>query len=133
MIVIETPLLAGLYLPMEHTPLSEEIYRKDPVWLAPLLWRSEMLSLVTLYFGRDHIDLAKSTEIMSIAEEQMKNKEYRPVASDVLEKAKESNLSSRDCEFVSIATFVGVPLLTLNQGLLKAFPDVAVHPEAFRG
>lgn len=37
MIVVDTNVLAYLYLPMEHSAKAEALLKKDPDWAAPLL------------------------------------------------------------------------------------------------
>jgi predicted nucleic acid-binding protein len=131
MIVVETELIAGLYLPTEFTGLAEELYEKDPYWLAPFLWRSEFLSVVSIYLSKNLINLDKASEAVELAERQMKHREYRAVAYDVLEKATESGFNTRDCEYISLASFSGFKLVTLDEKILKKYPDIAVHPKHF--
>lgn len=131
MIVIDTELIAGLYLPTDYTALSEAVFHKDPYWLAPFIWRSELLSVVNLYLRRDLINLQKANEVVDLAEVHMKNRDYRAVAYDVLERAVESGLPVRDCEFVSLAAFTGIRYVTMNREVITAFPKIGIDPEGF--
>ncbi len=38
MIVVDTNVIAYLYLPTGHTPLAEKLMVQEPVWAAPVLW-----------------------------------------------------------------------------------------------
>jgi predicted nucleic acid-binding protein len=49
----------------------------------------------------------------------------------VLTLATRSRCSAYDCEFVAVAQDLGVPLVTTDRQVLRAFPSVAVRPEAF--
>ena len=129
MIVVETELIAGLYLPTEFTDIAEELYEKDPYWLAPFIWRSEFLSVISIFLNKKLISLDKASEAVELAERQMKHREYRAVAYDVLEKSMGSGLNTRDCEFISLASFSGFKLVTLDEKILEKFPDIAVHPK----
>lgn len=131
MIVVETELIAGLYLPTEFTEIAEELYQKDPYWLAPFLWRSEFLSVVSIYLSNNLISLDKASEAVELAERQMKHREYRAVAYDVLEKAAESGFNTRDCEYISLASFSGFKLVTLDEKIIEKYPDIAIHPKQF--
>ncbi len=48
----------------------------------------------------------------------------------VLDLVLASPCSAYDCEYVATAQALGVPLVTWDREVLKAFPDVAVRPEA---
>jgi len=41
MIVMDTILLAHLYVPGELTTQAEEVLRREPLWVSVPLWRSE--------------------------------------------------------------------------------------------
>lgn len=131
MIVIDSELIIGLYLPTDYSDLSEAVFRKDPYWLAPYVWRSELLSVVSMYLKRGIIAQPKANEVVDLAEVHMKNRDYRAVAYDVLQRASESGLQVRDCEYVSLAAFTSVKYVTMNEQVLAAYPEIAVEPGRF--
>ena len=52
MIVVDTNVIAYFYLPTEHTPLAEKLMMQEPVWAAPILWRSELRNVLALYLRK---------------------------------------------------------------------------------
>ncbi|UZR30848.1 PIN domain-containing protein [Methylococcus mesophilus] len=52
MIVVDANILAYLYLPTAFTPLAERLLEHEPDWRVPLLWRSELRNVLTLYLRR---------------------------------------------------------------------------------
>jgi predicted nucleic acid-binding protein len=59
-------------------------------------------------------------------------REYAVVSQRVvLHLAKESGCSAYDCEFVSLAMDLGIPLVTADRQVLRAFPNVAMTAELF--
>ncbi len=46
MIVVDTNVLASLYLPGEHTTAAEILLTRGPNWAAPILWRSEFRNIL---------------------------------------------------------------------------------------
>lgn len=47
--------------------------------------------------------------------------------------APSSECSTYECEYVALARELGVPLVTADADLVKAFPGTAVAPQAFGG
>lgn len=45
MIVVDSNVLAYLYLPGEHTAAAERLLEREPEWAAPVLWRSEFRNI----------------------------------------------------------------------------------------
>lgn len=41
MIVVDTNVLAYLLLPYEHSSQADVLFKCDPQWVVPILWRSE--------------------------------------------------------------------------------------------
>ena len=57
MIVVDANLIGKLFLKGENTPLAIKVFEKDPDWYAPLLWQSEMRSILTSNFGFRELSL----------------------------------------------------------------------------
>ena len=49
MIVVDTNVLAYLYLPSDFTLAAEKLLLNDPQWVAPHLWRSEFRNILAGY------------------------------------------------------------------------------------
>jgi predicted nucleic acid-binding protein len=130
-IVADTNLIAYLLIPGQWTETAEAILRRDPAWAAPLLWRSELRSVLTLAKRRYDLDLRQVLSIMEEAERLMKGNEFQVNSAEVLRLAGACRCSSYDCEFVVLAQHLGVPLVTSDRAILAAFPGIAVSLEAF--
>lgn len=131
MIVVDTNLIAYLYLQGDRTALSEEVLKRDVDWAAPLLWRSEFRNVLATYLRAGRLSLEAALAIMETAEQQMATLEYRVPSDQVLSLCASSALSAYDCEFVWLAMDVNVPLVTTDKHIVKTFPNVALAPESF--
>ncbi len=126
MIVVDTNIISYFYLNSEYSALAEQVFYKDSVWSAPLLWRSEFRSVLTLYLRQNILSLSEAIEIFEFAEELLKEKEYEVNAVQVLKLSYESGCSAYDCEFVSLAKDLDVLLITEDKKILSRFPESAI-------
>lgn len=133
MIVVDTNIIAGAYLESIHSPLIEDVIRKDREWIAPYLWRSEFRNVLMLYMKKSILSLDQAQQIVISAEKRMLNRERWPVSSRILELVQSSGCSAYNCEFISLARDLDLPLVTLDKKVLKQFPAVAVSPKEFAG
>ena len=131
MIVADTNLLIYLYITGQRTGEAEAVLRKDPAWAAPLLWRSEFRNTLIGLERHQEIRLDDVRIIVAEAEQWMAGREYSVVSQQVIQLAKESGCSAYDCEFVSLAMDLGVPMVTADRQVLRSFPNVAITPKHF--
>ena len=126
MIVVDTNVVAYLYLPGDHTARAEALLEHDPDWAAPLLWRSEFRNILAGYMRRKRLMFEAARDIQTEAESLLAGAEYEVDSRLVLELVRDSDCSAYDCEFVALAMALGVKLVTMDAMLLKAFPKHAV-------
>jgi len=131
LIVVDTNVVAYLLLGGQKTPGARLAFRKDPVWAAPILWRSEFRNVLAAFLRRRTLSLLDALEVMQEAETLFRGAEYNVESGQVLRLATESGCSAYDCEFVALAQELGVPLLTSDADILKEFPQTAISLEAF--
>ncbi|KAA0252890.1 type II toxin-antitoxin system VapC family toxin [Acidobacteria bacterium ACD] len=133
MIVVDTNVLAYLWVKGERTGSAKALLRADPEWWAPLLWRSEFRSVLATYVRAGWLPAAEARAIAADAEEQMAGREEIVGTEPVLELAFSSGCSAYDCEFVALARQLDVPLVTADRRVLAAFPKVARSLERATG
>lgn len=125
MIVVDTNVLVYLHLPGPQRQAARDLLSRNPSWVAPRLWRSEMNNALLLYIRRGELTLDAAVATQSSAEFLMRENEYDVHSPHVLELAASSGCSAYDCEFVALARHLGVPLYTGDRRLISAFPDLA--------
>lgn len=131
MVVADTNLIAYFVIRDERSELADAIFEADPVWVAPLLWRSELLSALAKYIRHAGMSLEAALVALHSAEEVIGGREYRVSSELVLELAVRSKCTAYDCEYVALAQELGVPLVTADRQILRAFPKMAVALEKF--
>jgi predicted nucleic acid-binding protein len=125
-IVVDTNVTAYLWLPGDLTPAAEKALSDDADWAVPLLWRSEFRSVLAGAVRNRRLALDRATAIAAAAEEQMRGHEFAVESSEVLALASSSGCSTYDCEFVALARALGLPLVTNDREVLRAFSKITV-------
>lgn len=125
MIVVDTNILAYLFLPGEFSESAGNLLLEDSEWAAPVLWKSEFRNILVGYVRKGLLSSAQSRRVQKMAEELLHENEFLVPSNDVLELAENSTCSAYDCEFVAVAKSLGVRLVTMNKQILREFPKVA--------
>ena len=131
MIVVDSNVIAYCWVNGPLTALAQRVRTRDPDWHVPILWRSEMRSILTGYLRDGSLTAPHIARIMEAAESALAGREHLVASASVFEIAGKSRLSAYDCEFVALAAVLAVSLVTADTGVLKAFPDRALTMETF--
>jgi len=126
MIIADTNIISYLLLPTSYTDSVESLYKIDPDWAAPILWKSEFRNVMALYLRKKIITLEKAMQLQDTAESIIIQNEYDVSSSQVLALINESNCSSYDCEFVALAHHFNTKLVTQDKKILREFPSTAI-------
>jgi predicted nucleic acid-binding protein len=125
-IVVDSNILAYLYLPGEFTVAAEALLEQQPEWAAPPLWRSEFRNILAGYVRRKTLSFEQACSLQAEAEALMTGFEFEVHSRDVLGLVRDSECSAYDCEFVALAERLDAKLVTMDKKVLKAFPTRAV-------
>ena len=131
MIVVDSEVIAYCWLNTSRTPVAQAVRLKDPDWHVPLLWRFEVRNVLAGYVRGGDLTLRDASRVMQQVEEELSGGEHLVPSDDVLPLAAAVGLSAYDCEFIALAHGLGVPLITENRAVLKAFPKDSVSMDGF--
>lgn len=132
MIVADANVIAGLILPVEgETGIAEHVLETDRDWAAPALWRSEVCNILATAVRTGRLELELAVEAMETAEQVMDGSGFTVSSTETLRLAAESGCTAYDSEYALLAHELNVPLVTLDEKLLKEFPKLAVRPADF--
>ncbi|WP_301102091.1 type II toxin-antitoxin system VapC family toxin [Propionivibrio sp.] len=123
MIVVDSNVLAYLYLPGERTVDAESLLEQDPEWAAPVLWRSEFRNILAGYVRRKTLTFEQACSLQSEAEDLLSGSELEVDSRAVLELVRDSDCSAYDCEFIALAIKLDTTLVTADKKVLRAFPN----------
>ncbi len=125
MIVVDTNIIAYLYISGEKSLQAEQLLSFDSLWNAPILWRSEFRSVLSQYLHKGILSLDDILMIIQQAEKLLDDNEYKISSAHIMQLVNSSNCSTYDCEFVALAQYLDIPLITTDKKILREFPKVA--------
>lgn len=125
MIVVDTNVVAYLLLAGPQTAKAEALLLHDPEWAAPVLWRSELRSVLSGYLRRGQLDRQQVLRLQGQAEALLQGRDVPVDSADVFRLVEASDCSAYDCEFVAAALALQTRLITSDRQLLRAFPTLA--------
>ncbi len=131
MIVADTNIISYLFLPTVYSERASQLYKIEPEWAAPSLWRSELRNVLALYLRQKIVTLAEALVLQDEAEALMTDQEFTVTSLQVLTLTDSSTCSAYDCEFVALAKQLSVKLVTQDKKILREFPEVAVSLDDF--
>ena len=132
MIVVDTNVIAYLFIKGDYSGKAISLLKFDPIWIAPFLWKSEFRNVLALYYRQGHLSLKAAQSIMNEAEEFLAGNEYEVNSFEVFDLVSKSGCSAYDCESVALAKRLGLDFYTSDKKVLKEFPEIASDLKNFK-
>ena len=130
MIVADANVVASLVLPGEQSETAEALQRVHAEWVAPPLLLCELRSVFSKLVRSHRQTALQGLDLLTLALQGVDELTFEPDSQRVLELVAASGCSSYDCEYVAVAEELGCTLATFDAEVLRAFPGIAVHPQA---
>jgi predicted nucleic acid-binding protein len=130
-IIADANIISYLLINGPFTATVEEVLRKERDWAAPVLWRSELISVLSLEVRKGTLSPPGARNHFQRAAQLVAPNEFPVDHLEVLRLAAISGCSTYDCEYVWGAQQAGVPLVTQDKKVLATFPQIAVSAAAF--
>ncbi len=124
MIVVDTNIISYLYISGDRSQQSEDLLSFDSNWVAPILWRSEFRNVLAQYLRKNLLNINEILLIIQQAEKLLTDHEYEISSAHIMQLVKSSQCSAYDCEFVALAQYLDVPLITADKKILSEFPEI---------
>jgi predicted nucleic acid-binding protein len=131
MIVVDTNIISYLYISGERSQQAERLLSVDSHWSAPVLWRSEFRSVLGQYLRQGFLSFDEVLLVLEQAEKLLIESEYEVPSAHIMQLLQSSQCSAYDCEFVALARYLGVPLVTADKKILREFPTIAKSIDAY--
>lgn len=131
MIVVDNSVLVYFWLPSEFAGVAEVAKVQDKVWAAPILWRAEFRNVLAGYLRRKTLAEAEANTAYLNVQKDLGANQYSVPTERIIKLVLASDCTAYDCEYVALAQDLGVPLVTTDKQILRAFPKTAVSLDKF--
>jgi predicted nucleic acid-binding protein len=122
-IVVDTNVVAYLFIEGEKTAQARALWQRDREWCAPSLWRHEFLNVLATLVKVEGLPRAQAGTIWANAVELLAGGERALEMLEALRLAKSQGISAYDAQFVALAQKLGVFLVTEDRRLREACPE----------
>jgi len=130
-IVVDTNLIVQTVLPGESHEVALEVAARDPEWVAPALWRSELRNVLATAMRVRGLRLSGAVAAFEAADRLVTDFDLGESTEACLALAARGRISGYDAEFVLVAERLGKALVSGDRKLAKAFPGRVLTPEEF--
>lgn len=131
MIVVDTNIIASLWVPNDMDERVYMAFKKDNDWIASLLWRSEFRNVLSIYLRKNILELLVVLQAIEEAEQLMAANEFEVNSTQVMSLVSDSSYSAYNCEFIALADDLNIQLVTFDKKIIREFPNIAISPKEF--
>ena len=122
MIVVDVNVIAYLLIAGEKTPLAQQAWQRDPQWIAPPLWRHEMLNVLATYVRNGAASPDEAVAIFRQAIARFGDQERESQMERALLLAVEHQISAYDAQYIGLALAHSLLLVSEDRALQRKFP-----------
>jgi predicted nucleic acid-binding protein len=130
-IVADVNLLSYVLMPGEHTETASAVLIRDAIWAFPYLWRFEFRNILAMQIRHRGMSLDHALLIWDNAASLARRREFSTDPRTVLELVADHSLTAYDAEYVALAKYLQVPLVTFDRKLITSATGTAISAEEF--
>jgi predicted nucleic acid-binding protein len=130
-IVVDSNVLAARNLTGIPTRVAERVEERDPLWIAPPLWRYEFQNILAKAIRARQLTPETAVVAWRKTSTQMVDNEHEPSPEKVIELSGRHRITGYDANFIALAMEMDVLCVTEDGELHRKFPGIAVSMEDF--
>lgn len=131
MIVVDTNVIAYLLIMGERTDLAQQVYKRDPEWVVPHLWRHEFLNVLASLVKFGGGELTDAYNLWHTGLNILAEKEQEVNMIEVLSLAVTHDLSGYDAQYIALAQSLECLFVTEDKKLHNTLPNQAISMQTF--
>jgi len=130
-VVVDTNVVAYALIEGSKTVLAQRVRERDSMWRLPELWRHEFLNVLSTHARHGGVSSSEADVLWQEAMALLANCELPVDMRKALRLSIQFGISAYDAQYIVLAQSLGVPCVTEDRRLVRAFPDVATSMDAY--
>jgi predicted nucleic acid-binding protein len=130
-IVADTNLIIYLLIDSEQTPFAEQCGKRDPFWVAPAVWRHELINALSQHVRLRGLAMDDAMAALATADGLIETVTLRGLDEQIMRWSADHGLAGYDAEFAVAAELLDVRLITADKALIRECNGRAVSPRDF--
>lgn len=131
MIVVDSNIITARNLTSVLTSKAEQVEKKDPVWIVPVLWRYEFQNILATAIKAKQITPEDALDVWQRVAGILVENESDPSPAKVIDLVAQYGITAYDGQFIALAMEMGILCVTEDGELQSKFPRVAVSMDDF--
>ncbi len=131
MIVVDVNIVAYFFIEGQYTTPARDLWKKDPDWRMPPLWRHEYLNVLVSYVRHGGAQSNAMVQLWRQAVTLFRQADREIDWERALWLAIDRNISAYDAQYLALAEALDTFCVTQDKKLLQAFPQRACSLEQF--
>lgn len=131
MIVVDSNIITARNLTSVLTSKAEQVEKKDPVWIVPVLWRYEFQNILATAIKAKQITPEYALDVWQRVAGILAENESEPSPAKVIDLVAKYGITAYDGQFIALAMEMGILCVTEDGELRSKFPRVAVSVDDF--
>jgi len=131
MIVVDSNIITARNLTSVLTSKAEQVEKKDPVWIVPVLWRYEFQNILATAIKAKQITPEYALDVWQRVAGILVENESDPSPAKVIDLVAKYGIPAYDGQFIALAMEMGILCVTEDGELQSKFPRVAVSVDDF--
>lgn len=124
MIVVDVNVVAYFFIEGEKTASARDLFRRDPDWRLPALWRHEYLNVLATFVRQNGATIAQAQTLWRQSIELFGPGEQSVDMETALVLATGKRISAYDAQYIALARQLQTVCVTEDKRLLRTFPTL---------
>jgi len=120
--VVDVNIVIHLFIDGTHSIDSRQLFQDDSNWILPNIWIHEMNNVLSTFVKQGGMPLTDAVGILKLSWRVFGKSTVKIKMDDALINSVQFKISGYDAEYITLAQYQDLPLITLDKKLCNLLP-----------